>query len=140
MESLARRRDDSIRHHRRKPLRGESLGSMMAGCPSLVIGLLNLVALVGLPPAGTYDMVRRGMVRVSKGVPGSSPLILKYAWWYVPQGLFWVQNCCGLALAAAGNLLTYRKSRPLMSMVGFTVNALAAVLGYVFTMIDAGEG
>jgi hypothetical protein len=50
MNRLDRRGDTSIGHPRRKTLWGESLGSLMAGCPSLVIGLINLFALAGLPP------------------------------------------------------------------------------------------
>jgi hypothetical protein len=136
MKSLARRRVASWSHRRRTTLRGESLGSLMAGCPSLVIGAINLFALAGLPPPGMKEMVRRGMVRVSQTVPGRPPWITKYAWWYLPEELFWVQNCCALALAVAGILLTSRKGRPMMSIVGFSVNALAAVLGYFLTVID----
>jgi hypothetical protein len=136
MKGLPLPRDASSGHHRPKPLRGESLGSLLAGCPSLVIGVFGLFALAGLPPVGMKEMVRRGMIRLGPGDPGWPTVTLKNAWWYVPEEIFWVQNCVGLTLAAAGILLTYRKSRPLMSIVGFSLNALAAVLGYVFTVID----
>jgi hypothetical protein len=82
------------------------------------------------------EMVRRGTIRVRQNVPGGPPWVIKAAWWYLPEDLFWVQNCCALALAAAGILLTYRKGRPVMSILGFSVSALAAVLGYLLTVID----
>jgi hypothetical protein len=90
-----------------------------------------LTALLGVGPRTIPGLVRKVII-----LTPTTPGVVKYGWWYVPDTEFWVYNTVGLALAVGGIFLTRRQGRPITSLIAFGLNALAAVFGYFLAMTD----
>ena len=121
---------------RAQPRQGEPIASLMCGGMSVVPPIICLAAflcgaLVSLP-----DMVRRATIVLVE--PSGLDRIGKVqaGWWYVPDVGFWRLVTSGLVLASVGLLISRRKGRPITSLIGFGLNALALLIGYALAFTD----
>ena len=116
-------------------LRGDPLLSLMAGSLSIVIGIVNLSALIGLAPESIPNLARRATIVLVPSVNGLGGK-WKPGWWFVPDEGFLTLAAFALALAAAGIYLSRHRGRPVTSLVGFWFNTVVMVAGYALIFTD----
>lgn len=120
----------------KQPRKGDPLPSTMLGALSIVLGIVNVAALLGRGPESIPGLVKRAMIVLAE--PDASGRGGKFAaaWWFVPEAGFWVLTAVALALATLGVVLSYRRGRPIAGAVGFGLNAVVAIAGFVLAFTD----
>jgi hypothetical protein len=110
----------------------------MLGSLSIVLGIVNLAAIFGRGPDAIPNLVKRATIVLSEPLDPLTGSGGKYedGWWFVPETGFWVLAAFALALATVGVILSYRRGRPITSVVGFGLNAVIAVAGFILAFTD----
>jgi hypothetical protein len=121
------------------PRRSEPLPSMMMGSLSIVIGIVNLAALLGRGPESIPNLVQRATIVLATPINGSGQFKTTPGWWFVPDAGFWVLATSALSLAAIGIVVSRRRGWPITSVAGFALNTLVLVAGYGLAFSDFRE-
>jgi hypothetical protein len=112
------------------PRRSEPLSSMMTGSLAIVIGVVNLAALLGRGPKSIPNLVERATIILSTPIGGYGLFKTTPGWWFVPAAGFWVLATSALSLAAIGIVVSRRRGWPITSLAGFVLNTLILIAGY----------
>ena len=128
----------SLLPEKRRRRRGDPLTSTMLGCPSIVLGIVNLAAIFGRAPEGLSHLVKQTEI-----IPRDAFNPRNYAgpklipgWWYVPEAGFWVLAATAVALSACGIVLSSRRGRPYLCSLAFGLNTILVIAGFILAFTD----
>jgi hypothetical protein len=107
----------------------------MLGWPSIFVGCLGLIALLGYNLPSTIPPLAKPMKMWGQMASGGHSV--EDSRLMMPTIDFWIYILPGLALGVAGAWYSRKSGRPRMSIAGASICGLDAIVGYVLIFIGS---